>query len=163
MEVVLPVGIGIGAALAAVGALVLLRAVRSRVEDVLARQPEIERIAAWPVTPATVKRRRHGAVRAMDASSPAKPVTPRRIHRPKTARITEASGPDSPRADVFRLDGFVDADVEGHADGQAAADVPVVEAQNVYGRADGSTDCPSCASSRLRGARFCIRCGRRLA
>ena len=39
---------------------------------------------------------------------------------------------------------------------------PATKARTTYWRTDGSTDCPDCASSRARGARFCLRCGRRL-
>jgi hypothetical protein len=51
MDVLLPVAIGFGAALAACGALVLLRAARWRVQDRLDRPPEIQRnrwLARYP-------------------------------------------------------------------------------------------------------------------
>jgi len=169
MDVLLPVAIGFGAALAACGALVLLRAARWRVQDRLDRRPEIQRIAGWPVTPATARRSRAKPVRVSDESSLTKPVTRQRIRRTRASGITAATGEDSPRADAVRLDDLVEADVQGHADREEEAEVRLPEAQsfpepqNVYWRTDGSTDCPSCASSRLRGASFCIRCGRRLA
>jgi len=169
MDVLLPVAIGFGAALAATGALVLLRAVHSRIEVRQERPPEIQRVDAWPVTPARARRPRRRPGRVSDESSLTKPLTPQRIRRTTASRASAAKGEDSPAADVVRLDDHVDADVEGHADVEEEAEARFPEAQqfpepqNIYWPTDGSTDCPSCASSRLRGASFCIRCGRRLA
>jgi hypothetical protein len=39
---------------------------------------------------------------------------------------------------------------------------PLPASSDDFWQPNGSTDCPGCASSRLRNAQFCVRCGRRL-
>ena len=133
---------------------------------------------------------RRAPVLVMDENMMAAPVAPRRARRPTTPgkrtttpgkRTTAGRRPASPtrtatraKPEMTALDAssagedvlahtgaFTDEALEPNAEPDLDLQ-PVMNAQNIYWQTNGSTDCAACPSSRLRGARFCIRCGRRL-
>ena len=190
MDVVLPVVVGVSVALATTVVFFFLRSQAGRWRD--ARLNRVaglsQRIGAGEgnATASTVVEPRRLPLGVRDESIQATPDVPRRARRATSAGKEPASrggrGPaprgkrSAPRSTGAKAK--VDAPygmevVEAQADlvtnqvddrDTAADDDPalVMDAQNIYWQPDGSTDCAACSSSRLRGASFCIRCGRRL-
>jgi len=190
MDVVLPVVVGVSVALATTAVFVFLRSQAGRWRDArlnrvagLSQRPGA---AEGPATASTVVEPRRLPVGVKDQSIQVTPDVPRRPRRATSARKAPASrggsrpappgkrsAPRSPGANM-KVDApygmevvQAQADVVTNQvdDRDMAADddpAPVMDARNIYWQTDGSTDCASCSSSRLRGASFCIRCGRRL-
>ena len=179
MELVLPAAIGVGVALATMGTLVLLRAALSWAPGWWAERRERARARRKPVVRSApagqyMSPKQRPPVPVMDPAVRATPVrSPEQIHWTRAVRGSAgavdnpgAAGNDAERggAEV----GDAGMDVKGHGvtvasnEDEPAADLSD-EAQRVYWRTNGSTDCTGCSSSRLRGAMFCLRCGRRLA
>jgi hypothetical protein len=187
MELVLPAVLGVGAALATMGTFVLIRTALSRAQHGWAGRRERARAMRMPVVrmaPAArymPPKQQRPPVGVMDPAVRATPVpSPEQIHWTRAVRGSGGAAVDDPGAIGGKdaggggaaVGGDAEMDVKGHDVGIASdqdeldtdlSDAAVVGAQNVYWRTNGSTDCTSCSSSRLRGATFCLRCGRRLA
>jgi len=187
MELVFPAVLGVGAALATMGTLVLIRTALSRARDWWAGRRERARSMRMPVVriaPAArymPPKKPRPPVGVMDPAVRATPVlSSELIHWTRAVRGSAGAAVDDPgatggndaRGGGAEVGGDAEMDVKGHGVGVASlqdeldadlGDAAVVEAQSVYWRTNGSTDCTGCSSSRLRGATFCLQCGRRLA
>jgi hypothetical protein len=185
MDVVLPVVVGVGVALATTAVFLALRS-QERWRDAHLAWPEMfqeRRAGERPSTTSPVLKPRRLPARAKNPSLQTTLDVPRRSRRATsagkqpTSRGGKAAAPgrsstrtSGARTRVAALNGTEEVQaqadvVTSQADDRDVADydpVGVVDARNIYWQTDGSTDCAACSSSRLRGARFCIRCGRRL-
>jgi hypothetical protein len=184
MDVVLPVVVGVAVALATTAAFLALRS-QERWPARLTRpeMPQERRARERPATTSPVIKPRRLPARAKNPSLQTTLDLPRRTRRATSAgkqpasRGGKAAAPgrsstrtSGARTRVAALNGTEEVQaqadvVTSQADDRDVADydpVGVVDARNIYWQTDGSTDCAACSSSRLRGARFCIRCGRRL-
>jgi hypothetical protein len=184
MDVVLPVVVGVAVALATTAVFLGLRS-QERWPARLARpeMPQQRRAGERPATTSPVIKPRRLPARAKNPSLQTTLDLPRRTRRATSAgeqpasRGGTAAAPgrsatrtSGPKANIAALNGMEEVQaqadvVTSQADDRDVADddpAGVVDARNIYWQTDGSTDCAACSSSRLRGARFCIRCGRRL-
>jgi hypothetical protein len=187
MELIIPAVLGVGAALVTMGTIVLIRTPLSRARDWWARRRERARAMRMPVVriaPASrymPPKKQRPPVGVMDPAVRATPVpSPEQIHWTRAVRGSAGAAVDHPGA-IGGNDagdggaaggGDAEMDVKGHGVGVAShqdeldadlGDAAVVEAQSDDWRTNRSTDCTGCSSSRLRGATFCLHCGRRLA
>ena len=183
MELVLPAAIGVGVALATMGTLVLIRTALSRAPGWWADRRERARARRKPVVRSApagryMSPKQRPPVPVMDPAVRATAVpSPEQIHWTRAVRGSAgavdnpgASGKDAGRGGA-EVGGDAEMDVKGHGVGVAShqdeldadpSDAAVVGPQSVYWWTNGSTECTGCSSSRFRGAKFCLRCGRRL-
>jgi len=187
MDVVLPVVVGVSVALATTAVFLTLRSQTGRWRDArLMRPAEMSQARGAAESPATTSpeiKPRRLPTRAKAQSLQTTLDVPRRTRRAASAgkqptsrggraAAPKRSAPRSSRAKtkVEARNGIEGVDAQADVVRNQAHDrddadydpAGFVDARNIYWQTDGSTDCPACSSSRLRGARFCIRCGRRL-
>jgi hypothetical protein len=176
MEVVL---VACAAALAAIATLLLVPAALSKTQGLWERRrdPRSEDSQSpieHPAPAAQSTRRKPGRppISVPDSSVRAMRMPPERVHWTRAFGANAVNRAESVTRARVGLDGFDEMDVRGHGrdpgevleDADAGGNEPgiAVDARNVFWRTDGSTDCSACASSRLRAAAFCLRCGRKL-